>query len=118
MNYLNVNTGSSSVSDCQTCPVNNMCPGGSTSIACPAGTAGSWNPYNSVNDTGSMICKPIKAGSYSATPASNSQTCPNGKYSSEYAQSCVDCPEGYYCVGGVKNPCTAGQYCPSGSSSA
>jgi len=64
MNFMNLNTGSSSVSSCAACPANNMCPGGANSIQCPAGTSGSWTSYNSGNDTGSMLCKPVKAGQY------------------------------------------------------
>ncbi|MBR2012579.1 MAG: InlB B-repeat-containing protein [Alphaproteobacteria bacterium] len=74
---------------------------------------------------GSASCSQIKAGCYGT---SGTQECPNqceaGTYSTAGASKCTDCPGGTY--GSTKGltseacsgNCTAGYYCPAGSTSA
>ena len=103
------------------CP--NKCDAGKWSAAGSASCSlcgdGKWSA------AGSASCSLIKAGCYGT---SGTQECPNqceaGTYSTSGASKCTDCPGGTY--GSTKGlaseacsgNCTAGYYCPAGSTSA
>jgi hypothetical protein len=118
------------------CPAGTYSTGGATSAAnctaCPAGKYGSSTAAASAACTGpcaaGYYCPAGSSGQYgnAATTAATSTTpCPAGTYSTGGASSaaCTVCPAGTYgsstaaasasCTG----PCTAGYYCPAGSSS-
>ncbi|MES1909504.1 MAG: hypothetical protein MHM6MM_002233 [Cercozoa sp. M6MM] len=93
------------LSDCQLCPARSACPN--------TGTGGSAEPWQA-----------CAQGYYcvegTASPTTN--PCPSGTYSNRTdlasASECETCPAGSFCSGATVTPtsCTAGSYCPRGSS--
>jgi hypothetical protein len=91
-------------------------------IACPQSYACSWGTTGSSGSNPMVACS---AGHYcpAFTGGASDYQCPPGTYSSStslYSSSqCTQCPAGSYCLGGdsaVSGTCTAGFYCPAGSS--
>ena len=97
-------TGLRSVSSCINCPAGMMCKSGSSSkdqVKCPAG----------------YYCP-------EGTSYGQPQPCPEGTHSTATGRKtlsdCLACPAGSYCLAAARNvtgPCSAGYFCPEGSTS-
>lgn len=113
--------GMRTVSECKPCVSGEYCTGevkNGTSGICMAGY---YCPANSTIGSRSAWERAADPGYYSAAGASVQSPCPAGSYSANPASSsCTMCPAGYYCLTeantGIFINCTAGGYCPLGSS--
>ncbi len=127
-------TGQTSVVDaCLPCPVGSYCIGGANITAC---TSGQYCPANSSTSvicafgqycTNATITADCPAGSWSDTTglvaASQCTPCLAGKYGSTSGQTSVangcpfNCTAGQYCPAGssLSSPCPAGSYCTNSS---
>jgi len=129
-----------------TCEKGYKCAGNSAAkVACPAGSYATTGQSNCAPCDAGKICplnyheiNPISCppGYFMASGSSQGpctkctegykcdvvgmstpSACTAGKWSTEGQADCQDCPGGYTCNGaGVKAPCTAGKFCPAGSS--
>jgi len=103
-------TGSSTPSDCDSCDLGYICPGGTEPIECPKG-------FYMDDFGGQFECKPTTLGYFtSSTGQQSEQVCSAGSFSQPGAIACHDCAPGYYCSGdGQSRICSEGKYCPMGS---
>ena len=62
-------------------------------------------------------CSPTEDGKFTANDGDAQSTAADSKWAILGDIEERDCPYGDYCVGGVKTECSAGKYCPKGSSS-
>ena len=111
-------TGMKSTAECTACTQGKYCLGEVINGVSGSCLAGYYCP------TGAATQKQIAAspGHYTLTAAYAEISCLAGTYTPDYASStCPKCPAGYYCPApgntGVFLDCTAGNYCPEGSSS-
>lgn len=93
------------------CPAGFYCDGGKTYYGENGATQCPENHYCSEGSKEPTPCPPLKP----LSPAGSSRViqcfqCANGSYYDEEAKECTTCPVGYYCTGGKKTACPAGQY--------
>ena len=109
-------TAQDSVDDCEACPAGMYCPRTGTVLATLSCPEGFYCPLGTTSPL--LLCW---SGHFCPEGASTPTACSPGLFQNETGQAtCKQCPPGFACGSGTVDPvqCSAGYWCPAGSTSA
>ena len=113
-------TGLGHVMECQDCPAGMYCD--AAGLITPTGNCS--EGFICEGAATSATAELCPAGFYCLNGTTSPQPCPRGTFSNisglQYAEQCIPCTSGQYCdnegLTTTSGPCSAGYYCPEGSS--